>query len=65
MSGGNGGMNAANAVASTNGLSLNGTNGTAGMQQQLSNGAARELDKLRRELMVSRCETWIPCALVI
>lgn len=56
ISSGNGGLNATNSVVTTNGLSLNGTNGTSGMQQQLSNGAARELDKLRRELMVSRCK---------
>lgn len=47
------GLNTANSVVSTNGLTINGTNGTSNIQQQLSNGAARELDKLRHELMVS------------
>lgn len=54
ISSSSGGLNAANSVVSTNGLTLNGTsNGTSNIQQQMSTGAARELDKLRRELMVS------------
>lgn len=44
---------AAGLNTATNGLTINGTNGTSNIQQQLSNGAARELDKLRHELMVS------------
>lgn len=50
------GLNATNQVVSSNGLSINTTNnGTTNIQQHLNNGtsAARELDKLRRELMVS------------
>lgn len=50
------GLNATNSVVTSNGLSINTTNnGTANNQQNLNNGtsAARELDKLRRELMVS------------
>lgn len=52
-----GGLNSTNSVVTANGLNINGnSNGTTNIQQHLNNAAspaARELDKLRRELMVN------------
>lgn len=48
-------LNPANVAVSVNSLGINGTNnGTTNIQQHLNSTstAARELDKLRRELMV-------------
>lgn len=51
-------LKSANGVVSVNSLNLNGSNnnGTTNIQQQLNttSTAARELDKLRRELMVRK-----------